>query len=141
MNPRNESPLPSPALCENCQKFFIDKVVAIRPLNTLTLPAPPPIPLPAVLKQVEPISLSSLSDAVRHLRPSNCPSYCLLSRLLKDATVLDSVAPFLLLLINTILTFGCVPAAFKHAVVQPLLKKTNLDSAILSNSSLPIQSP
>jgi hypothetical protein len=26
-------------------------------------------------------------------------------------------------------------------VVQPLLKKTNLDSAILSNSSLPIQSP
>ena len=138
--------MPSPALCESFQKFFIDKVVALRPPDTsaITLPAPPPLPLPAVLKQFEPISLFSLSDAVRHLRPSNCPSDCLPSCLLKDATVLETVAPFLLLLINTIFTSGCIPAAFKHVVVQPLLKKPNLDPAILSNfrpiSKLPILS-
>ena len=128
--------MPSPALCEIFQKFFIDKVAALRPPDTSAIPLPappPPLPLPAVLKQFEPISLSSLSDAVRHLRPSNWPSDCLSPCLLKDATVLDTVAPFLLLLINTILTSGCVPAAFKHAVVQPLLKKPNLDPAILSN--------
>ncbi|XP_062391362.1 uncharacterized protein LOC134079180 [Sardina pilchardus] len=94
---------------------------------------PPLPPQPVALKQFEPISLSSLSAAVRHLKPSNCPSDCLPSRLFKDATVFDSVAPFLLLLVNSILSSGCVPGAFKHAVVQPLLKKPNLDPSTLSN--------
>ena len=34
---------------------------------------------------------------------------------------------------NTCLSSGHVPAAFKHAVVQPLLKKKNLDPSDLSN--------
>ena len=37
------------------------------------------------------------------------------------------------LLINTSLSTGSVPAAFKHAVVQPLIKKKNLDPSDLSN--------
>ena len=36
-------------------------------------------------------------------------------------------------LINTCLLSGSVPAAFKHAVVQPVLKKENLDPSVLSN--------
>ena len=36
-------------------------------------------------------------------------------------------------LINTCHLSGSVPAAFKHAVVQPLLKKDNLDPSVLSN--------
>ena len=136
INPRNESPVvPSPALCEGFLKFFIEKIAALRPSDSSVTPLPalPPLPQPAVLEQFEPITLSSLSNAVRHLQSSNCPSDCLPSRLLKDPTVLDTVAPFLLLLINTIFSSGCVPAAFKHAVVQPLLKKPNLDPSILSN--------
>uniref|UniRef100_A0A8D3EFU3 Reverse transcriptase domain-containing protein n=1 Tax=Scophthalmus maximus TaxID=52904 RepID=A0A8D3EFU3_SCOMX len=110
------------------------QIAALRPSDTSATPFPAPLPQLAVLDQFEPITLSSLFDAVRHLQPSNCPSDCLPSRLLKDATVFDTVAPFLLLLINIILSSGCVPAAFKHAVVQPLQKKKpNLDPSILSN--------
>ena len=39
----------------------------------------------------------------------------------------------MLVFINTCLSSGSVPAAFKHAVVRPLLKKTHLDSSVLSN--------
>ena len=49
INLRNESPVvPSPALCESFEKFFIDKVVALRPPDTsaITLPAPPPASCP-----------------------------------------------------------------------------------------------
>ena len=28
---------------------------------------------------------------------------------------------------------GCIPAVFKHAVVQPLIKKHNIDPSVLSN--------
>ena len=56
---------------------------------------------------------------------------CLPTRLLRE--VLDTVGPTILLLINTCLSSGCVPAAFKHAVVQPLLKNPNLDPSILAN--------
>ena len=46
-----------------------------------------------ILEQFEPITLSSLSNAVRHMQPSNCPSDCLPSRLLKDSAVFDTVSP------------------------------------------------
>ena len=86
---------------------------------------------PAVLNQFEPISISFLSEVVHHMRPTNCPLDCIPSRLLKD--VFDTVGPCMLSLINSCLISGCVPAAFKHAVVQPLLKKEHLDPSLLSN--------
>lgn len=45
----------------------------------------------------------------------------------------NSVGSGLVVLINTYLSLGTVPAAFKHAVVRPLLKKPSLDSLVLSN--------
>ena len=39
----------------------------------------------------------------------------------------------ILLFINSCLSYGCVPAALKHAVKQPLIKKKNLDPSVLSN--------
>ena len=135
LNPCSNSTLVySPALCNDFQRFFIDKIAALRPSDLPIAPAPPPVPpQPSTLSFFEPASLSSLSAAVKHLRASNCPSDCLPARFLKDSTVFDSVAPFLLRLMNVILSSGCVPAAFKHAVVQPLLKKPNLDPLVLSN--------
>ena len=97
---------------------------------------------PAVLDQFEPISISCLSEVVHHLRPTKCPSDSIHARLLKE--VFESVGPCILSLINTCLLSGCGPAAFKHAVVQPLLKKENLDPSFLSNfrpiSKLPFMS-
>lgn len=77
------------------------------------------------------MSWSELSKVVQFLRPSHCPLDCLPPRLLKN--VFDTVGPFLLRLVNTALSSGCVPSAFKHAVVQPLIKKSNLDPDVLSN--------
>jgi len=37
------------------------------------------------------------------------------------------LSPFISLLINKSLTMGCFPAAFKEALVRPLLKKVGLD--------------
>ena len=48
--------------------------------------------------------------------------------------VLGSIVACLVSIINSSMHSGCVPAYFKHAVVQPLLeKKTNLDPSLPQN--------
>ena len=69
----------------------------------------------------ESVSLIDLAKVVSSLRPSYCPSDSLPSKLFKD--VFDTVRPTILTLINTYLLSGCIPSFFKHAVVQPLIKK------------------
>ena len=58
--------------------------------------------------------------------------------------VFNTVGPSLLVFINSCPRLETVPAAFKHAVVRPLLKKPNLDPFVLSNfrpvSNLPFLS-
>ncbi len=43
------------------------------------------------------------------------------------------IGPSILSIINGSLHSGMVPLSLKHAVVQPLLKKQNLDHSVLSN--------
>lgn len=64
------------------------------------------------------------------MRPLNSPSDCRPSHVFKET--FDSLEPAIPL-INSSLSSGCIPAAFKHAVVQPLIKKKNLDPAVFSN--------
>uniref|UniRef100_A0A669DDM8 Reverse transcriptase domain-containing protein n=1 Tax=Oreochromis niloticus TaxID=8128 RepID=A0A669DDM8_ORENI len=110
---------------------------------------PPPLfnpcvslPCQSAFNQFELISLSQLHETVCKVKSTNCSTDAIPSRLLKQ--VLDSVGPVLLVLINACLSSGCFPTLFKHAVVQPLLKKPNLDPSILSNyrpiSNLPFLS-
>ena len=47
--------------------------------------------------------------------------------------VFSAIGPCVMDLINSSLMSGCVPAAFKEAVVQPRIKKQNLDPNVLSN--------
>ena len=47
--------------------------------------------------------------------------------------VFDSIGSTIVDIINLSLLTGSVPSHFKHAIVQPLLKKTNLDPALPSN--------
>lgn len=65
------------------------------------------------------------------LRPTNCLSDSIPSRLFKE--VFSAVGSFILALINTCFSSGCFPAPFKHAIVQPLIKKPSLDLSVLSN--------
>ena len=46
---------------------------------------------------------------------------------------LDKLIPVVTDIINTSLTSGVVPQCFKHALVKPLLKKSNLDPELLQN--------
>lgn len=85
----------------------------------------------AVFEHIELVSLPSLADIVKYLKPTNCLLDVVPVKMLKIA--FNTVGPGLLVFVNTCLSLGAVPAAFKHAVVRPLLKKTHLDSSLLSN--------
>uniref|UniRef100_A0A8C6P2A8 Reverse transcriptase domain-containing protein n=1 Tax=Nothobranchius furzeri TaxID=105023 RepID=A0A8C6P2A8_NOTFU len=65
------------------------------------------------------------------MKPSGSPEDSLPSRLLRD--VLPAVAPAVLDIVNSSFSSGVFPAAFKNAVVQPLLKKPGLDQSDCAN--------
>uniref|UniRef100_A0A671US34 Reverse transcriptase domain-containing protein n=1 Tax=Sparus aurata TaxID=8175 RepID=A0A671US34_SPAAU len=136
------------ATCENFLHHFVDKVDSVRKdtsksvitnTNKDLLAAPAHS---AVFDQFELVSLNSLGDVVKSLKPTNCPLDILPAKVLK--MVFNTVGPSLLVFIKSCLRSGTVPAAFKHAVVRPLLKKPNLDPSVLSNfrpvSNLPFLS-
>ena len=68
---------------------------------------------------------------VKKCRPSQYTLDSIPARLLKHISNIGG--PHILTLINTCLGSGCVPTAFKHAIVQPLIKKHNLDPSVLSS--------
>lgn len=133
---------PSATLCNDFLCFFVNKISSLQSV----IPPPPFNPCVSLpcqsAYQFELISLSQLHETVCKVKSTNCSTDAIPSRLLKQ--VLDSVGPVLLVLINACLSSGCFPTLFKHAVVQPLLKKPNLDPSILSNyrpiSNLPFLS-
>ena len=47
--------------------------------------------------------------------------------------VLPTICSAVSTIINTSLSTGCVSSYFKHATIQPILKKTNLDPALPVN--------
>ena len=112
--------------CSNFLSFFVDKIRGVRasiipsflPLSTQAF-------RPSILDSFSPISMQELTDLVRSMRSSSSPVDILPTSVLKNA--LECIGPCLVSIINSSLQSGCVPAYFKHAVVQPLLKKTNLD--------------
>ncbi len=109
----------SPAVCENFLHFFTDKVTSTRAL--ISPPAFDPsvtVPCSAVLDAFEPVTLPFVQQIVGHLKPSGSPD----DTVFKE--VFPTVGPSLLTGINSSLSSGVVPVNFKHAVVQPLLKKT-----------------
>lgn len=123
---------PSSSLCEAFLQFFRDKISAIRiPLSRSAQDPSVPLASTAVFDSFEPVCLSELNEIVAHLRPANCQTDSIPSCLFKE--VFCSVESFILKFINLCLSSGCVPSSFKHAIVQPLLKKKNLDPLVLSN--------
>lgn len=120
----------STTTCENFLRFFVDKVDSVRrdtcksfnmSFNKDLLVTPVHS---AVFEQFELVSLSSLGDIVKSLKPTNCPLDTVPAKVLK--MVFDTVGPSLMVFINTCLRLGAVP-------VRPLLKKPNLDPSVFSN--------
>ncbi len=122
----------SPAVCENFLHFFIDKVASTRALiSPSAYDVSVSVPCSAVFDRFEPVTLSLLQETVGQLKPSGSPNDVVPPRLFKE--VLPTIGSSVLTLINSSLSSGVVPEKFKHAVVQPLIKKTGLDSAVLAN--------
>ena len=114
--------------------FFVDKVASVRASITPSssiIPLPIPFKRSPILNCFLPISLHELTEIVSSMRISSSPLDILPTTLLKQ--VFCSISSPLLSIINSSLSSGCVPSYFKQAVVQPLLKKNNLNPSILSN--------
>ena len=65
------------------------------------------------------------------MKPTSCPTDVLPTMLLKK--VFDSTGPCITEVINSSLSTGVVPGFFKHAIVEPTLKKPNLDPLLPKN--------
>lgn len=136
LNPiSNLYPDPSPMACENFLKFFCDKIGAIRSCildsSSLDLPQSTPSQILTNLSEFSPVSHSHLQHIFRQKKFTFCSLDVVYPRLLSD--MLDFISPSLLSIINGSLVSGIVPSYFKHAIVQPLLKKPNLDPTVLNN--------
>ncbi len=113
--------------CSNFLWFFVDK--AATPSLTTPIPALPK--RQPILECFLPISLQDLTELVMSMKISSSLLDILPTTLLKK--VFSSIGSSLLSIINYSLVSGCVPSLFKQAVVQPLLKKPNLDPSVFSN--------
>ena len=131
LNPCTTDPIvPSLALCNNFLDFFVKKISALRSVPPLVVsdPSGPPM-CPAVFDQFKPISLSKLLDVVQKPRPTISPSDSIPPRIFN----FNSVGSLILLLFHACFSSACFPSSFKHAIVQPLIKKPSLDPSILAN--------
>jgi len=75
--------------------------------------------------QFELVSLSEIRNVILHLKRSLCPSDAVVLSILKEGV--DIVSPSILAIINSSLQNGIVPLCLKQAIVEPYLKKPNLD--------------
>ncbi len=113
--------------------FSVDKVTSTRALiSPFSYDPSICVPCLAVFNQVEPVSLSFFKRHYWSYEAFRFPcGHYPSPRLSKE--ILTTIGPLVLAIVNSSLTSSVVPAVFKHAVVQPLLKKTGLDPSLYSN--------
>lgn len=130
-------------MCNTFLNFFQNKITELRSHHIPHNPDPVSLqPPPLVLDQFEPVLLPALTVIVTKLKPTNCSSDIIPSKLFKD--IFAVIGPSILTILNACLETGSVPGYFKHATVRPLLKKPNMDPIDPSNfrpiSTLPFMS-
>ncbi len=72
-----------------------------------------------------------LSDLVNKMKTTNSSLNVVPPEILKAA--FPVIGPSVQVLVNSSLDTGVVPNCFKHAIVQPLLKKQGLDEGCFNN--------
>ncbi|KAL6455951.1 hypothetical protein MHYP_G00358020 [Metynnis hypsauchen] len=83
------------------------------------------------LETFYPLPQLELEKIISAVNCTTCTLDAIPPKLLKE--VLPAIINPLLTIINSSLSLGYVPKAFKQAVIKPLIKKPNLDLSILSN--------
>ena len=89
------------------------------------------IPNITCLSSFSPLSPDDVIKLVTSSRPTTCALDPIPSPLFQ--TIAPDLLPFITAIINSSVTSGCVPAAFKAARVSPLLKKPTLDPSDVKN--------
>uniref|UniRef100_A0A8C5D409 Reverse transcriptase domain-containing protein n=1 Tax=Gouania willdenowi TaxID=441366 RepID=A0A8C5D409_GOUWI len=122
-----EPMIPLALSCEDFMTFFNHKIHKIRDKISHSLPSPgPAVPLNVNrpnLNCFTHIGLQELNSIISSSKPSTCLSDPIPTKLFKE--VIPLVCPSLLETIN--ISLSIVPSYFKHALVNPILKKPNLD--------------
>lgn len=137
------SPLPSTLPCssfDDCKKFltfFVDTVTAIK--SSIHPGTQPPNPSssvsPSVLDSFQPTSPQDMMDLITKRKKSSIPLDMIPPSLFLN--VLPVSAPAISAIFNSSMSLGLVPSYFQHTTIQPILKKTNLES-VLQNNYRPI---
>uniref|UniRef100_A0A3B1JTA7 Reverse transcriptase domain-containing protein n=1 Tax=Astyanax mexicanus TaxID=7994 RepID=A0A3B1JTA7_ASTMX len=83
------------------------------------------------LEVFNPLPQLELEKIISSSNSTTCTLDAVPTKLLKQ--VLPDIIKPLLMIVNSSLTLGHVPKAFKTAVIKPLIKKPNLDPTVLSN--------
>lgn len=93
-------------------------------------------------KQFEPVTEACVKTVLQKMPKKSCDLDPIPASVLYDC--LNEITPIVTDIINKSLSSGIVPQHFKHALVKPLLKKSNLDLNCLKNyrpvSNLPFLS-
>lgn len=138
----------TPVFCEADSnallRFFTNKIKMIKDQIPPLLCGTPALiePVSSLWSSFKSVTLADISALVTKMKPSSCSSDVLPFRLF--VKVFDEIGPWVTQMVNLSLSTGVFPSAFKHAIVEPLLKKTGLDPTDLSNfrpiSKLPLLS-
>ncbi len=117
--------------------FFMDKIALIRnktisqQLSNNTMDQGSVIRASCLVIQFEPISSEALSPLAAASKPTTCALDPIPSELFKKLfPLLNSPTPAIF---NRTFSQGCVPVAFKTAIIKLLLKKHNSDPLVLDN--------
>ena len=135
--------------CNSFISFFQTKIETIHNQLTATSPTSlpdleinPPRPPSHPLTSFSPITDSDLSSTVASMKSSTSALDPIPSSLVKAC--LPTLAPLITSIVNSSLSTGAVPPAFKLAAVTPILKKPGLDPDVPNNyrpiSNLPFLS-
>lgn len=119
--------------CNKLMEFFVQKIIDIRASVN------PPSNYDCSSKSSSVCSWSSFAPTsfldvkvlVGKMKASSSPVDIIPTSLLLN--VFDVVGPWVVKLINLSLESGSVPSYFKHAVINPILKRPNLDPAEPNN--------
>ena len=126
---------PLSSLPELFSNYFSDKIMKIR--NELDSQAVSALPAQAdsfsgiTLSTFEPVTEAMVKLVITKSAPKTCSLDPIPTPLLLE--ILDCLLPSLTALINSSLSSGLFPQAFKSAVIFPLLKKPSLDPNELKN--------
>ena len=130
--PSHDSPN---ALSESFSNFFISKIKKIRTdidvLNYNSVDLELPLFGGLSFESFSPVTEDEVKKVIIKARSTTCDLDVMPTSLLKST--IDSSLSHITHLLNISLSSGIVPDCLKHAIIRPLLKKTNLDHEILKN--------